>query len=1236
MSREMIIYWYTTKKQFKEIEPGRTWCIGEVDPMANKYFGMTNENAAKTRIKEELAKVKDGAGIHISDIADLGYRMVDFPNPKEKLKGMDKDVHAVLRDMGCKQIATEWFNTSPDEIKRVLDHIETGERLGSKYTLRKRQAEVIEKFNKSIDKTPTIKQFGLFAMPRFGKTIVSFEMLNQLFAKYPNKKYAFFISAKLDAEQAVREDYYKFDQSCQFKLCLYNSDVQPTKDDLVNNKWLFFASKQWFDGKSLKQIQEKFPIVNPDDCVAVFFDEAHFARMTPNAQKTIELLNPTIQIDITGTPFRLKSQEDYNDDNSYVYSVLDEAVDYENATDKSQFRLDHPELIYITPENEFFKTNSTFADFFDSDRAKEEIQNWVQATFWGGKLHIGKEVLDIQNAIVVLPPRIKYCELFADAVNELARQKHLAIKCVKASAKKDTTDEDYIADNAKRFQEWNRACKEDKTTIHLLATFNKGLQSVSFPDCHAVIMISDMVSPEAYIQAAFRSKTPNDVKREAYVIDYDKGRTLHMVDTFIKNHLYVQACDSNYKTEYNRALSTIQIRDHNLMRQNYTFEEIFTTFTQTWNIERITDEIDFDVNKLLSRIDLSKIKIADLQRPHQLTLELTDRGDNYDPTDKEQPQPVEPEEPLSPGGTSIDNEGIIEQIEKLKDELVKYGYIPFGGTEKDRVKNIKREDIIRRMLPVCKNNEECEVWSYLGGPGDLDDIYIDESVLSPSALRWKYVNNNQFVVISGQESHGDGETDKKKAKAFINAIVRYLPAYFLCSGQPEDFDDFVARFGRYNTVENYPERQFFRMFVGAGIDFRYALEILKACDAVSREQIIAFCKNKVDNCYDKNGNLIPERVLALPFNCPKDGGQQVPKELADKMRKGQNFDVVICGGYWLTDETTKIYMTVGYAEAQIMKLLRPNCKIIFSTDILADIEKNKEAIMKFKSFIQNPPYGGLHLPILKRMVELVVDNGGHGVSLQPVRWLQDPLWKYKPHSDANTYKTFLENRIKEIRVINNKDASALFAGAADITMNLGVFDLEKNTVFHYDSLSKEIFCVPDFSETYNNIVWGRYDGTQKNYVPIKSIFSGRGEGNSLGKPELNRMLLYKTHYGYFRDGKSVDGLCKEGLTLEEAFKENKRATQGNIYNWEIAIFDTGEEAKNFFDYLHLDAFKFFVMVTSTDQNPQTKYLPFAKDYKKPWTNERFYEYFNISKEDQKIIAKTMKKYEYNDTKKGTL
>lgn len=1208
----MIIYWYTTTKEFNEIKPGETYCIGEVDPSAAKYFGLSTETAAINRIKEELGKVKDGARITFKDITEIEYKLIDFPNSNNKERGMDKDIHKVLESIGCKRIATEWFDTSSNEIKRVIDHIENGTSLGKKWTLRKRQEEAITKFKNVVDRNE--KKFGLFAMPRFGKTIISFEMMNYIFQKFPDKKYIFFLSAKLDAKGAVREDYYKFGESCEFKLYM-GDDRQPTREELQNNKYLFFASKQFFDGKSLEDIQKKFKSINKDDCAAVFFDEAHFARMTDRAQRTISILNPKMQIDITGTPFRLKSNEDYNDDNSYVYSVLDEAEDFEKAIDKDKFRIDNPELVYITPENEFFKADSTFGNFFegDLDEVKNQIKKWVKNTFYSGKFNIDGNSVDVQNAIVVVPPRRKYCDLFASAVNEIAKDEKLAIKCVKTSTK-DKEEDNYIEDNEKRFREWNEECKKDKANFHLLVTIGKGLQAVSFPDCHAVIMMSDMTSPEAYIQAAFRSKTPNGIKKEAYVIDYNKGRTLQMVDTFIKNHLSVMACDSNYKQEYNRALSTIQIKDHSLTRQNYTFEEIFNTFTSSWNIEKITDAIDFDLDKLANKIDLSNVKLADLQKPHQLQLQLTDRGEGYEEQPKEEPELGPADEELPPEQKSPD---IISHIEKLKDDLVKFGYIPFGGEEKDRQKNINRADIEQRKLPVGINEEKINVWSYMGGEETLDDIYIDESGQTTSSIRWKYVENNQFVNISGKESHGDGENNKKKVRAFINAVVRYLPAYFLVSGQPNGFDDFANRFGRRNHAEKFQERQLFCEFMGMGIDYRYVLEILRACDAGSREQIIEFCNDKVKKCFNNSGNILSENVLDLLWIYRKDGSRPVPKDLANKMRNGKNYDIVVCGGYYLTDEFTKMYITDSFSESQIIKKLRPAMKVIYSKNIPETLESEKEEIMKFQSFIMNPPYGNLHLPILKKMVELVIDNGGYGVSLQPVRWVQDTLAKYKQATDYNRYSDLLKGKLNNIEVLSSQECIKVFD--AVFAMDLGIYDIVPHGNFdldtlHRDDLLEKIVDKIVIQNKIHTTISKKMEKEKRLGIRVKiNDIQGNGMGEKGGRKD--RLGMYRVML--------INNGFIDGNDWTECVQKNqcsRNAGSSIPYSIEFA---TTDEAENFIKSTKTIFWQYLMLKMHKDVHVPNQWLPFMNDYSEPWTDERFYKYFEIPPAEQKVIEKTV-------------
>ena len=1208
----MIIYWYTTKKQFNEIEPGQTWCIGEVDPNASKYFGMSTAKAAETRVREELGKVKDGARITFDDIDDLEYDSFEFPNPNNKEKGMDKDIHAMLKTINCKQIATEWFNTTPDEIKRVISHLIDGTPLGKKYELRKRQSDAIKAFKKALDNKQ--KKFGLFAMPRFGKTVCSFEMMNLLFERFPDKKYIFFISAKLDAEQALREDYYQFDQSCNFKLCLYDSDTKVTLEDLQKDKYLFFASKQWFDGKSLDEIRKRFPCVNHDDCAAVFFDEAHFARMTDNAQGTIRLLNPHMQIDITGTPFRLKTNEDYDDNNSYVYSVLDEYDDYENSDNKEAFRLKYPEMVYITPKNEFFKTDSSFGEFFDSDGCQDAIKEWVEKTFYGGQFNIDGKPLPITNAIVVLPPRRKYCDLFASAVNELVRANKYAIKCTKTTTK-DNDDRDYIPDNEQRFKEWNRMCKNEPNCFHLLVTIGKGLQAVSFPDCHAVIMLNDMTSPEQYIQAAFRSKTPNGIKKEAYVVDYNKGRTLQIIDTFIKNHLLVKACDANYKTEYQRALSRIQIRDHTLVRQEYTFEEIFQTFISNWNIERITDSIDFDIERLVNKIDLSQVKLSDLQKPHQLTLQLTERGDDYEQTDQDDQGTGTGDD--GDTGKHLAPDWLEKHIEKLKSDLVRYGYIPFGGKESDRLKDINPDEIQRRVLPVGKNDDEQEVWSYLGGDGDWDDIYIDESGLSPSTVRWKYVINNRFVNVTGEASHGDGAVDIKKAKAFINAIIRYLPAYFLVSGVPNGFDDFKDRFGRQTVSEKHKERQLFREFMGMGIDYRYIIEILKVCDAGSREQIIAYCADKVAKCY-QDGKLIPEKVLELLWIYKKDGSRPVPKKLADIMRKGKNYDIAVCGGYWLTDNTTKMYITDSFSEAKIMEKLRPNCHVIYSNDILQTFEQQKENIMKFKAFIMNPPYGNLHLPILKEMIEMVVENGGHGVSLQPVRWLQDPLVKYKKSTDFGRYNELLRHNLSDIQIYSSIEVGKLFD--AVFTMDLGIYELNENSNYNLDTLYKDILLEKIIdtilsTDKQHTTIHAKMEKDKRMGIRVRVCdIQDNGRGGNGGR---------KSHIGLYRTQKIENGLV-DGKDWTDCVQKNQCSRQvGAPIPYSIE-FNSSNEADNFIQSTKTLFWQYLMLKMHRDINVPNQWLPFMNDYSEPWTDERFYAYFDITPDEQKIIEQTVK------------
>ena len=160
------------------------------------------------------------------------------------------------------------------------------------------------------------------------------------------------------------------------------------------------------------------------------------------------------------------------------------------------------------------------------------------------------------------------------------------------------------------------------------------------------------------------------------------------------------------------------------------------------------------------------------------------------------------------------------------------------------------------------------------------------------------------------------------------------------------------------------------------------------------------------------------------------------------------------------------------------------------------LKKVKHAIMEFKEqpkfdvVIANPPYGNLHLKFLEMCVGHLTDDGVY-VSVQPIAWLQDPLWKVKKSSGAKKMKDIVDGKLENVEVIDARRASKLF----DTTFN---FDLAIISIKNsggrmaYDSLSlvsKGIDIRPfahmlvenDFAfETYG-------DGSHQHFVPVLQI-----------------------------------------------------------------------------------------------------------------------------------------------------
>ncbi len=267
--------------------------------------------------------------------------------------------------------------------------------------------------------------------------------------------------------------------------------------------------------------------------------------------------------------------------------------------------------------------------------------------------------------------------------------------------------------------------------------------------------------------------------------------------------------------------------------------------------------------------------------------------------------------------------------------------------------------------------------------------------------------------------------------------------------------------------------------------------------------------------------------------------------------------------------------------------------------------------MNFDKVIMNPPYGKLHLPILKKCVEEFVDieNGGEIVSLQPVRWLQDPLAKYKKNSDALKMQSCLEGRIEDIEIINSEHAFALFK-TASFTVDLGIFYI-KHTI--NKSFFNVIPIIDKILLNNNNTIDNFAEHDKRN--GYRAIIPRVGPCYYMRpKQQKGKYLTKYTNNGFLKNGND--------WTMERGASKNP-PVKGSPISYSIK-FNTETELENFIESTKTKFFRYLVYEMHRDVHVPNKYLPFMEDYTEPWTDERFYEYFKLTPEEIKTIEDTIK------------
>lgn len=285
---------------------------------------------------------------------------------------------------------------------------------------------------------------------------------------------------------------------------------------------------------------------------------------------------------------------------------------------------------------------------------------------------------------------------------------------------------------------------------------------------------------------------------------------------------------------------------------------------------------------------------------------------------------------------------------------------------------------------------------------------------------------------------------------------------------------------------------------------------------------------------------------------------------------------------------------------------------------IKDINEIKN-MPKFDVIVGNPPYKkDLHLKFLKICNSLLKRNG-EIIWIHPARWLQDPLAPMKGNSDFNKYKDLPFVNFEIIpcgiasKLFNNEMTSDLVIshlkkGEKSILTEDKIYELRGIPIHFKELLKSKFFSLKDVIEK---------DKRKGIRVRIRAIVPNTVHGRDHVKGRYD--LLTKA------DKVIIDGIMDGQDWTKGPARNQFTKKEGSPLPLSIK-FDTVQEAQNFIDSINTEFFLFFNYLTKLDVNVQFQYLPFMKDYREPWTNERFQRYFQVSDEEMKFIKDTMKKY----------
>lgn len=549
-------------------------CYAYITPGVSYNDGWTKigftERDVYTRIKEQTHT----AGIKVEL---KWHKNATYEGSNETFT--DREFHAYLTKKGIERRSnSEWFKIDPEVAKFDFNDfrenkgiIESNEE-PIPYKLRQEQEEAV---SLTLDYFSTHEkgEFLWNAKPRFGKTLSSYDLFLNMHA--PNmlivtnrpaianswyQDYEKFLTTKSGYYFVSEIDSLKNEKHCYSQEQYEEMVVDMTRGEEIKGQIHFVSLQDLkgsidFGGKFIKN-----EVIANTEWDLLVIDEAHEGVDTYKTDIAFDKIMRKNTLHLSGTPFKALANDKFPASAIYNWTYADEQKakrewdngsleenPYETLPQLNLFTYQMSEIIkdqinqgveldgeteeYAFDLNEFFSTKDTNNGTFVHESA---VDKFLDALTTQDKFPFSTEALrdELRHTFWLLNR--------VDSAKALARklEKHPIFKEYKIILAAGDGKLDDQEETKKSYDKVVEAIKYFEKTITL--SVGQLTTGVTIPEWTAVLMLSNLKSPALYMQAAFRAQNPclfrvNNTsyrKKNAYVFDFDPGRTLKIFEEF--------------------------------------------------------------------------------------------------------------------------------------------------------------------------------------------------------------------------------------------------------------------------------------------------------------------------------------------------------------------------------------------------------------------------------------------------------------------------------------------------------------------------------------------------------------------------------------------------------------------------------------------------------------------------------------------------------------------------------